>query len=71
METDSSFHTVMTRLLKNSDLIRVPGDFFYTVYICDLWCHDVVGSIQRIRHSLNQTYPTQFYSTKLDMLEGA
>jgi len=32
VETDGSFHTVMTRSLKNSDLIRVPGDFLY-VYI--------------------------------------
>jgi len=28
---------------------------FYTVFICDLWCHDV-GSIKKIRRSLNQLY---------------
>jgi len=70
VETDSSFDTVTTRSLKNSDLIRVYLETIYTVYICGLWCHDV-GSIQRIRQSLNQPYRIQLYSTKLDLLEGA
>jgi len=59
----------MTRSLKNSDLIRVPGDFLYSLYLWPL-IHNV-GSIQRIRQCLNQLYRTQFYSTKLDLLEGA
>jgi len=58
VETGSLFHTVMTRSLENSDLLRVRGDF-YTVYICGLWCHDV-SCIQRIRQSSNQLYRTQF-----------
>jgi len=40
----------MTRSLKNSDLIRVPEDF-YTVYICGLWCHNV-NSIMKDATSL-------------------
>jgi len=36
VETDSSFHTVMTRSLKNSNLIRVLGDFLYSLYLWPL-----------------------------------
>jgi len=64
-ETDSLLHTVMTRSLKNSDLIRVAYlETFYTAYIRGLWCHDV-GSIQRIRQSLKSTMPNASSSSSL------
>jgi len=70
VETYSSFHTVMTRSLKNYDLIRVPGDF-YTVLLCILLPLVSRCGLQppfKEFVSLNQPYRTQFYTTKLDLL---
>jgi len=49
----------MTRLLTNSDLISVSGGDFFIQFIFVVSGATNVGSIQRIRQSLNQPHRTR------------
>ena len=53
--SDSPFHALTTRSVKNSDLTRVLTDFFYIICIYDLWCHNL-GSIQKMHQTVGQPY---------------